>query len=510
MRQADVVVIGAGVSGLMAAAFLAREGREVVVLEQGATPGGCIGGFAREGFAFDGGAQGFESLGLLLPLVAKLGRLEQLDAERTTYRLRTPTVDCPLSAGYEALPEAFCRAHPKAAPGLQSFFGQVLPIARAVERLAQPAHTPFLHHGVAQAFRLGRIGLGSPREALTLWQAHGLTQRELAEREIDDPGLGALLGSFGYRDCSLFAFGAFLACWQQDYWRPRQGMQQLADVLAEDCEAHGAKLRYRVAASEILRADGRVRGVRLGDGETLLSSVVLSACDQSHLERDLLGMPSAEPGPEEVSDAFFSLFLGLELDDAALDRLLPEHHTFLVPVHRECRLDPRDPAAHAGRWVQLSRSSRAGRGQAPDRASSVVVQTMTRADWADGWGREAGAAGSGRYRELKLQVEEQLLATVDQFVPELRPAIRLRFSATPWTYQRFTRNRHGASAGWSWDPRRSRVREKLGAELGASSSVRTGIRGLYRCGHWTTSPGSVPGSALSGWEAYRAILQDGG
>ena len=98
---------------------------------------------------------------------------------------------------------------------------------------------------------------------------------------------------------------------------------------------------------------------------------------------------------------------------------------------------------------------------------------------------------------------------MDQFVPEMRPSIVVRLSATPWTYQRYTRNLHGASAGWTWDPRRGRVREKLGAEIGISSSVRTGIRGLYRCGHWTTSPGSVPGSALSGWDAYRAIKQDG-
>jgi phytoene dehydrogenase-like protein len=510
MRQADVVVIGAGVSGLMATAFLAREGREVLVLEQGAAPGGCIGGFVRNGFAFDGGAQSFESLGLLLPLVGKLGRLERLDAERTSYRLRTPTVDCPLSQSYAEVEQAFCRAHPKAADGLHAFFGRVLPVSGAFERLAQPGRTPFLHQGAAQALRLGRIGLGSPGDALTLWRSHQHMQREVAERTIDDPGLRALLGSFGYRDGSLFAFGAFLACWRQDYWRPRQGMQQLADVLAEDCEAHGARLRYRTSVQEIVRSDGRVRGVRLSDGEQVLSSVVLAACDQSHLERELLGLETAEPEPEAVSDSFFTLFLGLDLEDRALDQLLPEHHTFLVPVHRDCRLDPSDPVAHAGRWLQISRSSRAGRGQAPDGASSVVVQTMTRADWADWWGRGPSGARTDRYRELKAEVEEQLLATLDQFVPELRPAITLRFSATPWTYRRYTGNLHGASAGWTWDPRRARVREKLGAELGVSSAVRTNVRGLYRCGHWTASPGSVPGSALSGWDAFRAICHDSG
>ena len=82
MARADVVIIGAGISGLMAAAFASLEGREVVLLEQAAAPGGCIGGFARNGWSFDGGAQSCESLhcvssaGLFLTVHMNLGVLD--------------------------------------------------------------------------------------------------------------------------------------------------------------------------------------------------------------------------------------------------------------------------------------------------------------------------------------------------------------------------------------------------------------------------------------------------
>jgi phytoene dehydrogenase-like protein len=135
---------------------------------------------------------------------------------------------------------------------------------------------------------------------------------------------------------------------------------------------------------------------------------------------------------------------------------------------------------------------------------------MTRVDWADWWGRGPDGARTDRYVQLKLQVEQELLDTLEQFAPGLRDHIRLRFSATPWTYHRYTRNLHGASAGWTWDPHRSRVPETLGAEVvRANRGTAIPIKGLYRCGHWTASPGSVPGSALSGWEATRSILRDG-
>lgn len=508
MSQVDVIVIGGGVAGLVAAAFLARDGREVVLVEQNGTLGGCTGGFTRRGFYFDGGAQSFESIGLVFPLLERLAVRDSLDAVRTDYRLRTPTIDCSLSEGYDTVQEAFCRAHPRSARSLRRFFRKLFRVSRAFEQFAQTGRTPFLYDGADRVRALARLGLSNPAGVMALWDSHRQLGREVVERLVDDPGLAAFLGTFGYRGASLFMLGSFFACWRQDYWRPRLGMQRLADVIAESCRADGAKIRMRTSVQEILRGDGRVAGVRFADGEELRAPVIVAACDNTHLRRDLLGLRERTPSPDDVSDAFFSLFLGLDLDDAALDSLLPEHHTFLVPAHRDFRLDPSDHHGHRLRWLEISRNSAPGLGQAPEGGSSITVQTMTRVDWAGWWGRGQDGARTERYAELKEQVEQELLDTVEQFVPGLREHIRLRFSATPFTYQRYTRNVHGASAGWTWDPRRSRVRETLGAEV-VRGSRGTELRGLYRCGHWTASPGSVPGSALSGWEVYRSVLNDG-
>lgn len=52
----DVIVIGAGLSGLSAASLLAKRGLKVVVVEQGSKPGGACGIFKRHGAIFDQGA----------------------------------------------------------------------------------------------------------------------------------------------------------------------------------------------------------------------------------------------------------------------------------------------------------------------------------------------------------------------------------------------------------------------------------------------------------------------
>jgi phytoene dehydrogenase-like protein len=52
----DVVVIGAGLSGLTAASLLAKRGLHVAVIDRSYMPGGSCGVFKRNGITFDQGA----------------------------------------------------------------------------------------------------------------------------------------------------------------------------------------------------------------------------------------------------------------------------------------------------------------------------------------------------------------------------------------------------------------------------------------------------------------------
>ena len=52
----QIVVIGAGVGGLVTAACLARSGANVTVLEAQSYVGGCAGTFFRKRYRFDAGA----------------------------------------------------------------------------------------------------------------------------------------------------------------------------------------------------------------------------------------------------------------------------------------------------------------------------------------------------------------------------------------------------------------------------------------------------------------------
>jgi C-3',4' desaturase CrtD len=66
--MAKVAVIGTGVGSLTAAALLARDGHEILMLEQNYLPGGCASSYYRQGVIFESGATTLVGLDVDMPL----------------------------------------------------------------------------------------------------------------------------------------------------------------------------------------------------------------------------------------------------------------------------------------------------------------------------------------------------------------------------------------------------------------------------------------------------------
>jgi phytoene dehydrogenase-like protein len=49
----DVIVLGAGIAGLICGTFMAKQGKKVLIIEQHSIPGGYCTSFKRKGFIFD-------------------------------------------------------------------------------------------------------------------------------------------------------------------------------------------------------------------------------------------------------------------------------------------------------------------------------------------------------------------------------------------------------------------------------------------------------------------------
>jgi phytoene dehydrogenase-like protein len=300
-QRADVVIIGAGHNGLVAAILLARAGLGVLVLEAAE----MIGGAARTEHPFAavpglGQSTGSYLLGLMPPeLLKTLGITLPLLRRDPHYFLPTPGPAGPATAASPA-PYLLCGADRDATRRqLAEFFspadaaaddalGAELAALRtdlapawlagpvSVEQTAQRYVRPSLQDTFIELVRgsvadyLARFEFRSELLVAMYAVTDGLSGLNAGP---DDPGTGHNL--LVHNMCRLpDADGTWMIV--------EGGMGTVSRTLAEAARSAGVTIVTGAAVTTVL-VDDTVRGVALADGREISSTVVLGACDPYRL-----------------------------------------------------------------------------------------------------------------------------------------------------------------------------------------------------------------------------------
>lgn len=343
-----VVVIGAGVGGLAAAARLAALGHHVIACEQAPTVGGKLGGYERDGFRFDTGPslltmpQVFADLGAGTggPLPLGLRRLDPIAryhfADGTTFDARADL-------------EAFCAELDGALGG-----GAGADWRRFTTRAAAiwaATRAPFLYSPLDGARTLARLALTRPRDIATISPLHSL--RGLGSRYLRDPRLRMFLdryatytGSDPRRAPAALAVVPYV---EQAFggWYVEGGLRRLAEVIRDRATERGAVVRTGAGVVEIELAGGRTAGVRLADGARLPADIVVAGVDAATVCSHLLSAGARRPAMRaRPSFSGFVLLLGVRRNGQGRTPGLA-HHTVAFPAD----YDPEFDALAAGRVV---------------------------------------------------------------------------------------------------------------------------------------------------------------
>jgi len=295
-----VIVVGAGHNGLICAAFLARGGRDVLLLEAGHQVGGAA--VMREL------VRGFR-----VPAVAHLVHLldetvvRELSLERYGFALakrvlktialdqdREPLVldgtrieRGPASAADHAAYPVFIARMRRLAAVIGNQHGRVPP------RLAwQRWHEALPAAQLALDIR--RLGREDMREFLRVVT---MPIHDLLEESFDTPlikgaiALDAVLGTkLGPRSGnSVLTYLHRLSGTESAAAIPRGGVGAISEAIAGAARAAGVEIRLSAPVASILLKDGRVQGVRLITGEEIAADIVVSNADPKTTLNRLLG-----------------------------------------------------------------------------------------------------------------------------------------------------------------------------------------------------------------------------
>lgn len=293
-----IVVIGAGVGGLAAAARLAVRGHEVTILEQGDRVGGKLFTYRRDGFAFDTGPSLFTLPAVYRDLFLKTGGPleEAVDLQPVEPGFGYHFADGSSVTVPGVDPGKAARAFGDAFGGSAREDWRQL-IARGGE-MWRLTREPFLQSPLDGWRTLLKVATPSAVRAI----APRTTLRDLGQQYLSDWRLRQVLdryatysGSDPRRAPAVFATVPYM---EQTFgaWHIGGGLGTLADALEKRCLERGVGIRLRADVAEVLLADGRVAGVRTVDGERIPAEIVVANADAHHLYNDLLDDPRAK-GP---------------------------------------------------------------------------------------------------------------------------------------------------------------------------------------------------------------------
>jgi 1-hydroxycarotenoid 3,4-desaturase len=342
LRPPRVLVIGAGVGGLTAAALLGHQGFDVQVIERAATPGGKMRQVEVGPQLLDGGPTVltmrwvfdtlFERLGLSLDRHVHLRRCDVLARHAWG-----PGEQLDLSADLEMSVAAIANFS-NAAEG-QRYRAFCIRARQVYETLNRPFMQSSRPTPVSLVWRvLRQQGLPGLRQLLrispftTLW-------REL-DRYFHDPRLQQLFGRYAtYCGSSPFDAPATLMLVahveREAVWQVEGGMFRLAQVLATCAQQQGVRLSYGCDAHQLLMARGRVYGVELADGQQLQADAVLFNGDAQALGSGLLGQAvrQALGPPARVRRSLSALTWHgqMNVDSSAGGFDLSHHNVFFGP-----------------------------------------------------------------------------------------------------------------------------------------------------------------------------------
>jgi phytoene dehydrogenase-like protein len=521
MKPYDVIIVGGGHNGLACAAYLARAGRRVLVLERRERIGGAA--FSDEvfpGFRFSVFSY---VVSLLRPEI-----IRELELPRHgLHILPLESTLTPLANGdylaqwadHDQNRRELARHSLRDAEAYDEFGLLLHRMARAIKpllKMAPPDPASLDPRELWDLLRLGRYFRALPEKDLhALWKLLTMSAADYLDEWFEAEALkgtksasgiiGTLLGprSPGTAYVLLHHYMGELDGVFRAWGFAKGGNGSVSAAIAAAAQAHGAEIRTQAPVLKILVTSGRAVGVVLEGGEDLHAPIVVSGADP---RRTFLGLVGKQHLPEDFVGSIeryrfrgSSAKVNLALGELPRFTCLPQPGAHLRgAISISPSVDYLERAYDDGKYGEFSRRpymdivipSMLDPAMAPPgkHVMSIFVQYAPY-HLNGGW--------NDARRE---QLGDTVVDTLAEYAPNLKSAIVHRQVITPADIERIV----GLSEGNIFQGELTLQQMFFLRPAPAWARYRTPIHGLYQCGAGTHPGGGVMGA--SGRNAAMAIL----
>jgi phytoene dehydrogenase-like protein len=415
----DVLIIGAGMSGLAAGVRLAQFGLHVAILERHTTIGGLNSFYRLEGRNYD---VGLHAVTNFQPKGSKVGPLP-----RVLRQLRLCWDD------FQWVPQ---RKSAVEFPGVRLEFSNDIELLESEVARAFPQQSDSLRR--LRSAILDYTALDEPRARHSA--------RAVFSELITDPLLVEMLL------CPLLYYGGaaehdmpfgqasimFRSIFLEGFARPAGGVRVILKLLVRRFKELGGELRLRAGVRQIVAADGEVHHLVLDDGSRLQARSIL--CSAGWWETMGLCAPGEAP-IHHTPRGELSFVESIAVLDRQPRQLRHDYSILFFNDHdRFCWEKPREQLTDVRSGVVCSPNNFAyGDDHAPEEG---IIRITALANF-DRW----NALAPDAYQREKAAARDAMYASAARFVPDFRPHIVATDTFTPTTIRRYTGHENGAVYG---------------------------------------------------------------
>lgn len=497
MKDKKAVVVGGGLGGLSAAAYLSKNGFEVDLFERNSYPGGYACSFTRGPFEFETSLHELSGIGPPDNRGSLYRVLEGCDVARRVeflpigdfYTGVFPDFTASIPVGWQAAEEAYCEWFPGERKGIQRLMRFMRKMNEEMQLLS------------------GKMGpldlLAFPVKAQHLIRATGLTVSQALDREISDEKLKALYCDvWGYYGLPPSRLSYQLFCTanasyiEHGPYHVKGTSQALSNAFVEVITENGGRVHLRDGVEKIDVSGGKVTGVVTRNGESVSADYVVCNANPIHACYDLIG---AENVPRDylrslaeghIAISTFNVYMGLDCTAESLG--ISGHEMFINDSYDQDDHYMAMFRVEKPKYWVLTNYNHADPGFSPPGTSVIVLTTLF-----DGgaWQR----IPPEQYAEVKHRLAVEMIEATEKVAPGLSDHISVVEVSTPLTNMRYSGNPGGSILGFDYDV--------TGTPMFRLPN-RGPLEGLYFAGAWVRLGGGFETCITSGFFAFGEIMKD--
>jgi len=523
-----IVIVGAGMAGLTAGAYLTKAGYDVQILEKNERTGGLLGTINKNGFYFDTGPRALINSGIVKPILKELGinweYFENIISIGIEDKLFKVTSMDDLQEYQRILTEIY-----------QDNKEDVKKIINSVNELSEYTKTiyefdnPYFGDQFSnKEYVVKKLLPWTLKflQALRKFNQYKMPMEDFLHQLTGNQSLIDILTQHFFRGTpTYFALGYFYV--YLDYFYPKGGTGVFKDLLTEKFIQGGGQINLNKQVTRIVPGESKVVDAEGTDYhyDHLIWTADLKAfycnLDPTGLETQTISKYEFEKQKilsSKGAESVFIMNLGVDRPSSYFKDHGGEHLFFtpskqgLGETNRTQRVNLIENFDQMSKsevitWLnsycdqttyEISIPVLRDNSLAPERQTGVMVSCLF------DYQLIKKVENAGWYDEFKERLEKRILSILSTTIfKDIEKDILFRFSSTPLTINKLTGSSEGAITGWSFEAEPP-VIYKL-TDVG--KSVFTAFPNIYKAGQWAYAPAGVPIAMLTAWHAYQQIVK---